>query len=201
MATIQQFGVDIVPVEDRLLLKMNAAGAATMRFWLTRRFLALFWKGLTEELRKTVAEAKSVAARDFLLDMAETRLTAKADFATAFEDRAAVRPPRQAVAAAPTAPAAAAAPPPPAAASAASTLPPPRLLWGFNIKRQADARTAIVLIATDNARIDIALADDGLFGLMRILRDAAAKAEWELPLAWGAGMPGAVAHGETRHLN
>jgi len=197
MATIQQFGVDVVPVEDRLLLKMNAAGEATMRFWLTRRFLALFWKGLTDELRKTVAEAKSPAARDFLLDMAETRLTAKADFATAFEDRAAVRPPRQAAAASAPAPAA----PPPPAAQAAPTLPPPRLLWGFNIKRQADARTTIVLIATDNARIDIALADDGLFGLMRILRDAAAKAEWELPLAWGAGMPGAVAHGETRHLN
>lgn len=197
MATIQQFGVDVVPVEDRLLLKMNAAGEATMRFWLTRRFLALFWKGLTDELRKTVAEAKSPAARDFLLDMAETRLTAKADFATAFEDRAAVRPPRQAAAASAPAPAA----PPPPAAQAATTLPPPRLLWGFNIKRQADARTTIVLIATDNARIDIALADDGLFGLMRILRDAAAKAEWELPLAWGAGMPGAVAHGETRHLN
>ncbi len=197
MATIQQFGVDVVPVEDRLLLKMNASGEATMRFWLTRRFLALFWKGLTDELRKTVAEAKSPAARDFLLDMAETRLTAKADFATAFEDRAAVRPPRQAAAASAPAPAA----PPPPAAQAAPTLPPPRLLWGFNIKRQADARTTIVLIATDNARIDIALADDGLFGLMRILRDAAAKAEWELPLAWGSGMPGAVAHGETRHLN
>ncbi len=196
MATIQQFGVDVVPVEDRLLLKMNAAGEATMRFWLTRRFLALFWKGLTEELRKTVAEAKSPAARDFLLDMAETRLTAKADFATAFEDRAAVRPPRQS---APTE-AAPAAPPPPAA-QAANALPPPRLLWGFNIKRQADARTAIVLIATDNARIDIALADDGLFGLMRILRDAAAKAEWELPLTWGAGLPGAVSPGETRSIN
>ncbi len=200
MATIQQFGVDVVPVEDRLLLKMNASGEATMRFWLTRRFLALFWKGLTDELRKTVAEAKSPAARDFLLDMAETRLTAKADFATAFEDRAAVRPPRQASAPAPSAPAEPA-PPPPAAAAATNALPPPRLLWGFNIKRQADARTTIVLIATDNARIDIALADDGMFGLMRILRDAAAKAEWELPLAWGAGLPGSLAPGETRHLN
>ncbi len=198
MATIQQFGVDIVPVEDRLLLKMNAAGEATMRCWLTRRFLALFWKGLTDELRKTVAEAKSPAARDFLLDMAETRLTAKADFATAFEDRAAVRPPRQA--SAPSTPAEPPSPPP-AAVSAPNALPPPRLLWGFNIKRQADARTTIVLIATDNARIDIALADDGLFGLMRILRDAAAKAEWELPLAWGAGMPGAAVPGETRSIN
>lgn len=199
MATIQQFGVDVVPVEDRLLLKMNASGEATTRFWLTRRFLALFWKGLTDELRKTVAEAKSPAARDFLLDMAETRLTAKADFATAFEDRAAVRPPRQAAAA--PAPAPHVAPAPPAAAAAATTLPPPRLLWGFNIKRLPDARTTIVLIATDNARIDIALADDGVFGLMRILRDAAAKAEWELPLAWGAGMPGAVSPGKAPSLN
>lgn len=198
MATIQQFGVDVVPVEDRLLLKMNAAGEATLRFWLTRRFLALFWKALTDELRKTVAEAKSPAARDFLLDMAETRLTAKADFATAFEDRAAIRTPRLAT---PAAPVQAATPAAPVPAPAANVLAPPRLLWGFNIKRQPDARTAIVLIATDNSRIDIALADDGLFGLLRILRDAAAKAEWELPLAWGAGLPGAVAPGETRQLN
>jgi hypothetical protein len=197
MATIQQFGVDIVPVEDRLLLKLNPTGEATLRFWLTRRFLGLFWKGLSDELRKTVAEAKSPAARDFLLDMAETRLTAKADFATAFEDRAAIRPPRQA-AQAPSAPAAAAAPAPQPAAPA---LPPPRLLWGFNIKRQEDGRTAIVLIATDQARVDIALADDGVFGLMRILRDAAAKAEWELPLAWGAGMPGAPTAETAKRLN
>ncbi|MCM0020941.1 MAG: hypothetical protein NBV67_13165, partial [Tagaea sp.] len=69
----------------------------------------------------------------------------------------------------------------------------PRLLWGFNIHRKPEGQTAIVLIASDNARIDLTLADDGVFGLMRIFREAAEKAEWELPLAWGAGMPGAEA--------
>ncbi|MFM7346056.1 MAG: hypothetical protein ACKO1J_11890 [Tagaea sp.] len=184
MAAIQQFGVDVMPVEDRLVLKLNAAGQPTMRFWVTRRFLALFWKALTGEMRKSVADARSPAARDFLLDMAETRLMAKADFATAFKERAA----------APASPApAAAASPAQAPQPAAPPLDPPRLLWGFNIQRKADGHTAIVLIAIDNARIDITLADDGVFGLMRILREAADKAEWELPLAWGAGLPGAEA--------
>lgn len=184
MAAIQQFGVDVMPVEDRLVLKLNAAGRPTMRFWVTRRFLALFWKALTGEMRKSVADAKSPAARDFLLDMAETRLMAKADFATAFKERAA----------APAAPTpAAAASPAQAPQPAAPPLDPPRLLWGFNIQRKPDGHTAIVLIAIDNARIDLTLADDGVFGLMRIFREAADKAEWELPLAWGAGLPGAEA--------
>lgn len=186
MAAIQQFGVDVMPVEDRLVLKLNAAGQATMRFWVTRRFLALFWKALTGEMRKSVADAKSPAARDFLLDMAETRLMAKADFATAFKERAAA--PAAAPAAASPAPAAQ-----PTPAPAAPPLDPPRLLWGFNIQRKADGHTAIVLIAIDNARIDLTLADDGVFGLMRIFREAAEKSEWELPLAWGAGLPGAEA--------
>jgi hypothetical protein len=183
MAAIQQFGVDVMPVEDRLVLKLNAAGQPTLRFWVTRRFLALFWKALTGEMRKSVADAKSPAARDFLLDMAETRLTAKADFATAFKER-------QAAPAAP-APAPAQIPPP---APPPAQIDPPRLLWGFNIQRKENGQTAIVLIASDNARIDLTLADDGVFGLMRIFREAAEKAEWELPLAWGAGLPGAAAN-------
>ncbi|MCM0019087.1 MAG: hypothetical protein NBV67_03765 [Tagaea sp.] len=185
MSAIQQFGIDVMPVEDRLVLKLNAAGQPTLRFWVTRRFLALFWKALTGEMRKSVADAKSPAARDFLLDMAETRLMAKADFATAFQERATAPVPK---APAPAAPAPAA--PPQAAAPPAD---PPRLLWGFNIHRKPEGQTAIVLIASDNARIDLTLADDGVFGLMRIFREAAEKAEWELPLAWGAGLPGAEA--------
>ena len=187
MATIQQFGVDVMPVEDRLVLKLNAAGQPTMRFWVTRRFLALFWKALIGEMRKSVAAAKSPAARDFLLDMAETRLMAKADFATKFEERAPAPAP---------APAQAAAAPVPAATPASPAVPqadPPRLLWGFNIQRKDNGQTTIVLIASDNARIDLNLADDGVFGLMRIFREAAEKAEWDLPLAWGAGWPGAEA--------
>jgi hypothetical protein len=189
MAAIQQFGIDVMPVEDRLVLKLNAAGQPTLRFWVTRRFLALFWKALTGEMRKSVADAKSPAARDFLLDMAETRLMAKADFATAFQERK-------------TAPAAPAPAPTPAPAQVAPAPPaaqidPPRLLWGFNINRKPDGQTAIVLIASDNARIDLALADDGVFGLMRIFREAAEKAEWELPLAWGAGLPGAATTAPT----
>ena len=183
MATIQQFGVDVMPVEDRLVLKLNASGQPTLRFWITRRFLSMFWQALTGELRKSVADAKSPAARDFLLDMAETRLTAKSDFATAFEERAA--PPGTQTAPLPATQTAT----PPAGAPMA----PPRLLWGFNIQRKPDGQTAIVLIAVDNARIDLGLADDGVFGLMRILRDAAEKDEWGLPLAWGAGLPGAGA--------
>ena len=78
---IQQFAIDHLPVEDRLLLRMNASGqSASVKLLLTRRFLRLVWTALTGELRKAMADTKNPAAREFLLDMAETRATAKGGF-------------------------------------------------------------------------------------------------------------------------
>ena len=61
-----------------------------------------------------------------------------------------------------------------------------KLLWGFNVSRSAEGMNKIVLIATDTTRVELGLVDEGVFGLLKILRDAARKAEWELPTEWGA---------------
>ncbi len=187
---IQQFAIDHLPVDDRLLLRLNASGQATsVKLLLTRRFLRLVWTGLTGELRKAMADTKNPAAREFLLDMAETRATAKADFTTPFRE--------------PGAPAAAAAP---AAAGPlpAEALAGAKLLWGFNVSRTAEGVNMIVLIATDSTRVELGLVDEGVFGLLKILRDAARKAEWELQMEWGTGGMAAPAGGEAapaRRLN
>jgi hypothetical protein len=189
---IQQFAIDHLPVEDRLLLRMNASGqSASVKLLLTRRFLRLVWTALTGELRKAMADTKNPAAREFLLDMAETRATAKADFSTPF------REPGQP--AEPAAPAAPAAGPLPAEALAGA-----KLLWGFNVSRSAEGMNKIVLIATDTTRVELGLVDEGVFGLLKILRDAARKAEWELPTEWGTGGATAASAGEAavaRRLN
>lgn len=186
---IQQFAIDHLPVDDRLLLRLNASGQATsVRLLLTRRFLRLLWTGLTGELRKAMADTKNPAARDFLLDMAETRATAKADFKTPF------REPGAPAATAPAGPG-----PLPAEALAGA-----KLLWGFNVGRNAEGVNMIVLIATDSTRVELGLVDEGVFGLLKILRDAARKAEWELPMEWGTGGMAAPAGGEAalaRRLN
>jgi hypothetical protein len=172
---IQQFAIDHLPVEDRLLLRMNASGQpASVKLLLTRRFLRLVWTALTGELRKAMADTKNPAARDFLLDMAETRATAKADFSTPFRE-----PGRPAEPAAPAGPAAG---PLPAEALAGA-----KLLWGFNVARSAEGMNKIVLIATDTTRVELGLVDEGVFGLLKILRDAARKAEWDVDMDWTGG--------------
>jgi hypothetical protein len=190
---IQQFAVDYLKVEDRMLLRLSAAGQdGSLRMLLTRRFLRMFWAGLVAELHKSLAGTKSAAARDFLLDMAESRAVANADFATPFREPAAAKAPPPPPSTPP--PAAGTAAPPVAAAPAETAAAPPdplagaRLLWAFNITRKQDGFTSMVVVATDNARFDINLADDGVFGLMKILRDAAQSAEWELPMEWGSAM-------------
>jgi len=170
---IQQFAIDHIPAEDRLLLRLNAAGQpASVKLFITRRFLRMFWAALTGELRKAMADTKNPMARDFLLDMAETRATAKADFSTPFREPGA---------------------PLPAAGTAPAEIPAQgRLLWGFNIARNAEGMNTIVLIATDSTRVELGLVDEGVYGLMKILRDAARKAEWDLPMEWGTAAPTAA---------
>jgi len=178
MSAIRQFGVEYLPVEDRLLLRLSAEGQqASLKFLLTRRFLRLFWQNLTAAMRKAMADTANPAARDFLLDMAESRATAKADFATPFREPGEAAPPPAAAAK----PASAQAAPPPDQAPAA------RLLWGVDVKRGDDANCAIVLVCTDNTRIDLGLPDAGVFGLLKILRDAARKAEWDVDMDWTGG--------------
>lgn len=187
MSAIRQFGVEYLPVEDRLLLRLSAEGQpASLKLVLTRRFLRLFWQNLTAAMRKAMADTANPAARDFLLDMAETRATAKADFATPFREPPAASPPPAAAAALPETPAPAK---PAPAAPPAEPAPTARLLWGVDVKRGEDALCAIVLVCTDNTRVDIALPDEGVFGLLKILRDAARKAEWDVDMDWTGGAP------------
>jgi hypothetical protein len=169
---IQQFAIDHIPAEDRLLLRLNAAGQTTsVKLFITRRFLRMFWVALTGELRKAMADTKNPMAREFLLDMAETRATSKADFKTPFREQGAA---------------------PVAGATPAEIPAQGRLLWGFNIARNAEGMNTIVLIATDNTRVELGLVDEGVYGLMKILRDAARKAEWDLPMEWGTAAASAA---------
>ncbi|MCA3261630.1 MAG: hypothetical protein ING44_06800 [Telmatospirillum sp.] len=186
LSAIRQFAIDYVSLEDRLLLRLRTEGTADIyRLLITRRYLSLFWTALTGELHKSLAETKNAVARDFLLEMAETRATASANFSTPFEDPAAAK-------------AAAAA----SAEGSANPIPDAHLLWAFHILRNPDGTTLLSLITWDRMRLDLTLADDGLFGLMKLLRDAARTAEWELPMEWGVNFPGAAHHaGETRRLN
>jgi len=200
MSAIQQFAVDHLPIEDRLLLRVAAAGEReSVKLLVTRRYLRLLWNSLAGEMRAAMADTKNPAARDFLLEMAETRATAGADFSTPF---------REPVAAVEEA----GAPPPPApepeTASAAATPPrtdarlQARLLWGMQVKRTPEGMNKIALMALDGTRVDVSLSDRGTFGLMKILRDAASRAEWDIEMAWAPGAPPeAKTAAGTRRLN
>jgi hypothetical protein len=203
MSAIQQFAVDHLPIEDRLLLRMNAAGVRTsVKLLVTRRYLRLLWNSLAGEMRAAMADTKNPAARDFLLDMAETRATAGADFSTPFREPAVaveeVRPPPITVPAAPVQKAE----PPKAEPPKPEPMTNARLLWGMQVKRTPEGMNNIALMALDGTRVDVSLSDQGVFGLMKILRDAAGRAEWDIDMAWAPGAsPEAKTEAGARRLN
>jgi hypothetical protein len=183
---IRQFAIDYVSLEDRLLLRLRTEKASDIyRLLVTRRYLAMFWGALTGELHKSLGETKNAVARDFLLEMAESRATSAANFSAPFDDPVAAKAAAEA-----------------SAAGGPNPIPDAHLLWAFHILRNPDGTTLVSLIAWDRLRLDLNLADDGLFGLMKLLRDAARTAEWELPMEWGLNVPGASHRtGEIRRLN
>lgn len=49
---LQQIGLTYAPVEDRVLLRVKSSGIGGFRFWLTRRFCKMLYKGLDNTASK-----------------------------------------------------------------------------------------------------------------------------------------------------
>jgi len=63
MSRISQIQLRYLPVEDRILLRMNTTAKAELRFWITRRFASLLVREL-EKLLQLSTEAASPQERE-----------------------------------------------------------------------------------------------------------------------------------------
>ncbi len=99
MSQLRQMQITFVPVQDRLLFRLNTQGrpSAEFRFWFTRRYVRLLWDSLIKMLKKMQplevessqsppAQEAVKAAQAATLAVEHKEVIAQADFKTAYEE-------------------------------------------------------------------------------------------------------------------
>ncbi|MEM7014343.1 MAG: hypothetical protein AAF585_23010, partial [Verrucomicrobiota bacterium] len=87
--------MSFVPLEDRILFRINVAGRSVsqFRFWVTRRYARVMWQGLTNMVKSRHAKSQPEPAPDAPTEAGELEVehqqkVADADFQTEFGEAA-----------------------------------------------------------------------------------------------------------------
>ena len=164
MGQLKQMQIVFVPVEDRLMFRVNTSNRQEFRFWMTRRYVGILWKAVLDMLRKRhvadkppeVAE-KEAPLEAAMLSMEHDKAVEKADFKTEYQE--------------------------------SSYLPlgeAPTLLAKVAVKAPPDQEVPLLCIHPEIGEgIEIALSDQILHSMCRLLSDCAKQADWELKLDFG----------------
>ncbi len=165
---LHQLNLQFDPVEDRILLRMTVGAPEALsefRLWLTRRFVALLWKSLRGAAAESVRADERIApaSREAVLRFQQESALAQADFSTPFTGDDAARPLGDA----------------------------PILVSKARIARTPQGGPLLLLEAAGGPALRINMNDGLLHSFMKLLTDAAQKAQWGLDLRWGPEPPGA----------
>lgn len=164
MSQLKQMQIVFVPVEDRLMFRVNTSNRQEFRFWMTRRYVSILWKAILDMLQKRqMAEKppeeqkKEAPLQAALLSAEHKKAIEKADFKTEYQE--------------------------------SSYLPlgeTPVLLAKVAVKSRADEGPPLLCMHPENGEgIEVALNDQILHSMCRLLSDCAKQAEWELKMDFG----------------
>jgi hypothetical protein len=173
---LQQIKIEVVPEQDRLLLRLASGDNAEILLWLTRRCVRLLWPLLVKmaESAPRIALQPTPEARQALLDMERERALAKADFSSPYKEDANRARPLGA---------------------------DPLLIARINIGVNSQGNHVLTLRPTEGQGVNIAMDDTLLHGFCKVLQDAVEKAQWDMKLMLPtAPVPGS-ADGVPRTLN
>lgn len=156
MAKLQQIQIQHSATDDRLIMRIGSDNGEECRVWLTRRVTRLLWPKLLECLQKDqqVALQTNSEAKQALLSFKHNEAVAKADYKTRYEERDD---------------------------------------RSFPLGKAPILPTKISVRATENGYllslhpqqgqgIELALSQQLLHALCKLLADTTAKAEWDLDL-------------------
>ena len=154
-----QINVRYDPAEDRLLLRMNAPtpeGTAEYRLWLTRRFVQLMWQGLEKSMEadQTVDPAVQSSQREAVRQFKEEAALSSADFATPYRKEAVLTPLGE----------------------------DPVLITKMQIKQAEAGKKVLIMSGEDGPSVTLALAENMLHSVRKLIADAAERAGWGLSL-------------------
>lgn len=161
---MHQMQLSYVSTEDRILFRLNTKARQEFRFWMTRRYAGILWNTLSKLLTSDPAERAPSAERgtpplkDALVESAKQEIkhkemVAKADFQTQYQE---------------------------------STYLPlgeePALLFSVGLKAGPEGSQLLCMHPEKGQGIEMALNEQILHSLCKLIIDTTTKAGWNLDL-------------------
>ncbi len=158
MSQLHQMQLAYVAEEDRILLRMNTRSRQEFRFWITRRYTDLLWRTVTQVVQQRepeVAPIQDELKKATVIQEKHEKAVESSDFETAYQE--------------------------------SSYLPlgeAPALLFRAGIKPDAEGRALLCMHPKSGQGIELAMNDQIVHSLCKLLLEATRKANWQLNLKW-----------------
>ncbi|MEI7967890.1 MAG: hypothetical protein WCJ69_02805 [Betaproteobacteria bacterium] len=165
---LERIRIEFDPEQDRLLMHVLIDGSAEVRLWLTRRCVSRFWTAMVRmaETKPEVSLQLDPGARSAVLQFEHEKALQQVRF-SAPDPESPGEPPR-----------------------AHPLGPEPLLVTRIQARREPDQRTLLALLPSRGQGAHLTLTESLLHGLMRLVQQAVARADWglalELPATTGA---------------
>ncbi|MEM7600505.1 MAG: hypothetical protein AAF357_03705 [Verrucomicrobiota bacterium] len=164
MSKMHQMQLSYVSTEDRILFRLNTKARQEFRFWMTRRYCMILWNTLSKLLGTEPAEdapgpergappLKDALAESAKQEIKHKEVVSQADFETQYQE---------------------------------STYLPlgeePALLFSIGLKGGPDGNQLLCMHPEKGQGIEMALNDQILHSLAKLIVDTTTKADWKLDL-------------------
>lgn len=169
---IEGLYVEFVPPEDRLLIRVHHGGNEEMLFWFTRRLTRLLWPVLMKmaEQRPEIQAQPSPEVRRALVEIKHEEALQQVQFTRGV-------------------------PPAPQQPRVRPNGDTPVLVTTVQSSRTANGFTLLSLRPDSGHAWDLTLSDNLLHGFLKLLRDQATGADWNLTLASPSGVASPIGEG------
>ena len=153
---LERITVEFVPEDDRLLVHVYFSKSAEILFWMTRMLVHRFWPVLLQiaQSRPEIQSQANPEARKAMLGLEHEKALKQVQFSKAVEEPDRAHPLGDA----------------------------PFLVTRLRARRNGKGQTILSLLPKEGNGLDLSLGENLLHGLMKLIKDSAAKAEWDLTL-------------------
>jgi hypothetical protein len=159
---LHQLKIEFVPEHDRLMMRLSTDNGAEVLLWLTRRCVKRLWPLLVGMAQATpeIVVQPNPEARRALLGFQHEKAVQQADFSRPYEEAARERPLGTA----------------------------PLLVTRIQPRRDQQGRHVLGLLPTVGQGVHLTLDENLLHGMVKLIQNAVARAEWDLELQLPSGM-------------
>lgn len=153
---LERITVEFAAEEDRLLVRVYFSGSAEVLFWLTRRLVKRFWPVMLQiaQSKPDIQVQPNPEARKAMIGFEHERALKEVKFSKAVKEPDRKHPLGDS----------------------------PMLVTRIRARRNDKGLSVLSLMPKEGNGIDLTLGDNLLHGLMKLIQDSVAKAEWELKL-------------------